>query len=229
MNWTLSRVAEAATTNAQHIDCVDFSKSSENLSRIVGTAQLTDSRNGQLRNNRNTRMQTLLPGPAEQTPPVEIFSLGQLEILVDGIAVHIEGRGPRRPLELLGMLIAAGPQGTSIGAVADCLWPDADGFDGYRALITTVCRLRRLLGRHEAIHLGAGRIRLDGKVCTVDAWRFERAIGNAGNEEQLRSVLAQYLGPFMEETENAWVVELRERLRKTVSRAVRRTDSALPA
>jgi two-component SAPR family response regulator len=163
------------------------------------------------------------------TPPVEIYSLGQLEILIDGTAVRIDGRGPRKPLELLGMLIAAGPHGTSIGAVADCLWPDADGFDGYRALITTVYRLRRLLCRHEAIHLGAGRIRLDARICSVDAWRFERAINTAGSRDQLRSVLTQYVGPFMEETENAWIVELRERLEKDVSRARLQFEAAVPA
>jgi LuxR family transcriptional regulator, maltose regulon positive regulatory protein len=174
-------------------------------------------------------MQTLQPATTAAPPPVEIYCLGQLEILLDGAAIRIDGRGPRKPLELLGMLIAAGPHGTSIGAASDCLWPDADGFDGYRALITTVYRLRRLLGRHEAIRLGAGRIRLDARTCSVDAWRFERAIGTAGTKDQLRSVLTQYVGPFMEETENAWVVELRERLEKNVSRAIRQFEAAATA
>lgn len=166
---------------------------------------------------------------AAPTPRVEIYSLGQLEILIDGVAVRIDGRGPRKPLELLGMLIVAGPRGTSIYAVADCLWPEADGFDAYRSLITTVYRLRRLLGLHDAIHLGAGRIRLERTICEVDVWRFEHAISAAKSPDRLRSALTQYVGPFMEETENAWVVGMRKRLQHAITQAVRAIDSSVPA
>src|SRR5260370_39948726 len=96
------------------------------------------------------------PAPA---PPVAIYSLGQLEILINGVAVRIDGRGPRKPLELLGMLIVAGARGASVGAVSDILWPEADGFAAYRSLITTAYRLRRLLGHRDTVHLAACRIR----------------------------------------------------------------------
>lgn len=154
-------------------------------------------------------------------PPVAIFSLGQLEILIEGVAVRIDGRGPRKPLELLSVLISAGAHGTSVGLVADSLWPEADGFDAYRSLITTVYRLRRLLGHRDAVHLGAGRIRLDPAICEVDVWRFEQAIGVAKSREQLRSALAGYGGTFMEESESAWAVGLRTRLQRSITQAVR--------
>lgn len=154
-------------------------------------------------------------------PPVAIYCLGQLEILIDGLSVRIDGRGPRKPLELLGLLIVAGPRGTSVGAVADNLWPEADGFDAYRSLITTVYRLRGLLGHRNAVHLGAGRIRLEATICEVDVWRFERAISGANSREQLRSALAEYGGTFLEEIENAWVVGMRARLQHAITQAVR--------
>ncbi len=145
------------------------------------------------------------------------------------VPVRIDGRGPKKPLELLGVLIAAGARGASLGTVADSLWPDADGFDAYRSLITTVYRLRRLLGSHAAIHLGAGRIRLEPTICEVDVWRFERAIGAAGNRDQLRAALAEYVGPFLEENDNSWVVGMRARLQHSITTAVRTLDVHVPA
>jgi DNA-binding SARP family transcriptional activator len=166
---------------------------------------------------------------AAPAPRVEIYSLGQLEILIDGVAVRMDGRGPRKPLELLGMLIAVGPRGASISTVADCLWPEADGFDAYRSLITTVYRLRRLLRFHDAIRLGAGRVRLEKTICEVDVWRFEHAISAARTQDRLRAALSQYLGPFMEETENAWVIGMRKRLQQAITQAVRAIDASVPA
>jgi DNA-binding SARP family transcriptional activator len=166
------------------------------------------------------------PPPA---PPVAIYSLGQLEILLNGVAVRIDGRGPRKPLELLSMLIVAGTRGAAVGAVADILWPEADGFDAYRSLITTVYRLRRLLGHRDAVHLGAGRIRLEPTICEVDVWRFEHAIGAAKSRDQLRSALAGYDGAFMEENENAWVVGMRARLQHCITQAVRTIEVSTPA
>jgi DNA-binding SARP family transcriptional activator len=155
------------------------------------------------------------------TPPVAIFALGQFEILINGVPIRIDGRGPRKPLELLSVLIVAGARGAAIGAVADILWPDADGFDAYRSLITTLHRLRRLLGCPAAIHLGAGRIRLEHRFCEVDAWRFEHAISVAKDREQLRCALAAYPGPFLEENDNPWIIGMRRRLQHLITQAVR--------
>jgi LuxR family transcriptional regulator, maltose regulon positive regulatory protein len=167
-------------------------------------------------------MQSLrLSAATAPAPPVAIYSLGGLEILIDGIPVRIDGRGPRKPLELLSVLIVAGARGTSVGAVADTLWPEADGFDAYRCLITTIYRLRRLLGHYDAVHLGAGRVRLEPTICEVDVWRFEQAIRAARNRDQLRSALAGYGGPFMEENDNAWVIGMRTRLQHSITQAVR--------
>ena len=174
-------------------------------------------------------MQALrLSAHTPSAPLVAIYSLGQLEILIDGIPVRIDGRGPRKPLELLSVLIAAGVRGTSVGLVADSLWPEADGFDAYRSLITTLYRLRRLLGHRDAVHLGAGRIRLEPAICEVDVWRFEQAISVAKSRDQLRSALAGYGGTFMEESESAWAIGVRVRLQNSITQAVRTIDVSVP-
>jgi DNA-binding SARP family transcriptional activator len=174
-------------------------------------------------------MQSLrLSAAPAAAPSVAIYSLGQLEILIDGVPVRIDGRGPRKPLELLSVLIVAGARGKSVGAVADILWPEADGFDAYRSLITTIYRLRRLLGHRDAVHLGAGRIRLEPTICEVDVWRFEHAISAAKSRDQLRSALAGYGGAFMEENENAWVIGMRTRLQHSITQAVRTIEVSAP-
>jgi two-component SAPR family response regulator len=154
-------------------------------------------------------------------PPVAIYSLGQIEILIQGIPVRMDGRGPRKPLELLSILIVAGVRGAVVGTVADELWPQADGFDAYRSLITTLYRLRRLLGHRDAVRLGAGRLRLDPTLCQVDVWQFEQAIGTARNREQLRAALAMYEGPFLEGIDNPWSIGMRTRLQHSITQAVR--------
>ena len=76
---------------------------------------------------------------------IVILTLGRFEVFLNGHPLRFKGRAPVRSLELLTALIAAGDGGASAGRLADQLWPDADGFDAYRAFTTTLHRLRRLL------------------------------------------------------------------------------------
>lgn len=169
-------------------------------------------------------MQSLRSSTPTAAPsiPVRIRTLGCFDLFVDGRALQFEGCGPRKPLELLGALIASGPRGASVGAIADQLWPDADGFDAYRALVTTVHRLRRLLTYRSAVHFSAGRLRLDPTVCDIDVWQFERALEEAEDRAQLEAALDTYDGPFLDEDASAWAIGMRSRLEQVVARAVRK-------
>jgi LuxR family maltose regulon positive regulatory protein len=153
---------------------------------------------------------------------IRIYTLGRFELLINGAVLRFEGRGPRKPLDLLTILIAFGPNGTAAGAVADLLWPDADGFDGYRALITTVHRLRHLLVHREAIHFGVGRLRIDPALCTVDLWRFEQLLAGARDRPALQRALGCYGGPFLGGDESSCAVGVRARLEQAIARATRR-------
>jgi LuxR family transcriptional regulator, maltose regulon positive regulatory protein len=155
-------------------------------------------------------------------PPVRIRTLECFDLFVDGAPLEFEGRGPRKPLELLSALVVSGPRGASVGAIADLLWPDADGFDAYRALITTVHRLRRLLVHRAAIHFGAGRLRLEPTVCDIDVWQFERTLEEVRNRTQLEAALDLYSGPFLGDDTSAWAIGMRSRLEQAIARATRK-------
>ena len=92
-------------------------------------------------------------------------------------------------------------------------------FDAHRAFTTTLHRLRRLLHCPEAVRLCAGRLTLDGQLCRVDLWEFERTLRAARDHGALRQALDLYHGPFMGDDPNPWCISLRGRLEKQVSAA----------
>jgi len=153
------------------------------------------------------------------SPRITIFTLGRFEVVLDGRPLRFKGRAPVRALELLSALIAAGGRGVSVASLSDSLWPEADGFDAYRAFTTTLHRLRRLLHCPEAVRLCAGRLTLDGQLCRVDLWEFERTLRAARDHGALRQALDLYHGPFMGDDPNPWCISLRGRLEKQVSAA----------
>ena len=158
-----------------------------------------------------------------ETPsPVTIYTLGRFELLINGTLLRFEGRGPRKPLELLSALVAFGPHGAAVGPITDLLWPQADGFDGYRALITTLHRLRHLLLHRRAIHFGVGRLWIDPAVCAVDLWRFEQRLAAAQDRDALRCALALYAGPFLSGDDSSCALGVRARLEQSIARATRK-------
>src|SRR4051812_16032739 len=149
---------------------------------------------------------------------IVISTLGRFELLINGTPLRFKGRAPLRALQLLGALIAAGDGGASVGRLSDQLWPEADGFDAYRAFTTTLHRLRRLLGCPDAVRLSAGRLSLDPHLCTVDAWDFERALRGAADPEAIEAILDTYTGAFLDDEANPWALAMRERLEQLVAR-----------
>jgi DNA-binding SARP family transcriptional activator len=149
---------------------------------------------------------------------IVIHTLGRFEVLLKGAPLRFKGRAPVRSLELLTALIAAGEGGAGAGRLADQLWPDADGFDAYRAFTTTLHRLRHLLQCHDAVRLSAGRVTLDSQICAVDAWAFERALRGAADADAVDAILDTYAGPFLGDDPNPWVIATRERLEGLVAR-----------
>ena len=135
--------------------------------------------------------------------PIEIVTLGTLEILRQGEPIRPVKRTQRRPLHLLKHLVAAG-QGRALAQddVADALWPDADGDAAQHALEMTVHRARKLLGADHAIVVRDGAIALNARACRVDAWAFERVArealaraangGRTGAAADLARVLSLY-------------------------------------
>lgn len=156
--------------------------------------------------------------------PVTVRVLGPLQVGVDGRPARFGRKAQRRPLALLAALAAGRPEGVAEHRLADALWPEAAGDAAQNALGSALHRLRRLLGRDDAVRRQGGRVSLDRSACWVDAWAFEALLeraeaagagGDAGAEEALAArALALYRGPAPRDTEVPGAVAAAERLRE---------------
>jgi LuxR family transcriptional regulator, maltose regulon positive regulatory protein len=142
--------------------------------------------------------------------PVIIRTLGGFGIAVDGEPIQFSRKLPRKALLLLKALIACGGREIPEHTICDMLWGDEDGDAAANALNITLVRLRKLLGKPDAIqHLG-GKLSINTEICWVDAWAFEDRLAK-GRE---RKGLDLYAGTFLpEDSGESWTVAMRERLR----------------
>ena len=142
--------------------------------------------------------------------PVTIRTLGRFEMAVDGETIQFSRKLPRKALLLLKTLIAGGGREIPEHTLCDQLWGDEDGDAALNALNITLVRLRKLLGKPEAILHQGGKLWLNAKLCWVDAWAFESQL----LQGQSRKALDLYAGTFLpEDAGEPWTVALRERLR----------------
>jgi tetratricopeptide (TPR) repeat protein len=88
--------------------------------------------------------------------PVKIYTLGRLEILCRNRPLKLSTKTPKKPLELLKLLLCRRQLGMTRVAAMDCLWPDTDGDRAIQNLNTTLHRLRKILGRDEIVVLEGG-------------------------------------------------------------------------
>ncbi len=166
--------------------------------------------------------------------PLRIYTLGRFELLRDDEPLRTSGRGQRKPLELLQLLIALGGREVSEIRLSLELWPDADGDLAHRSFATTLHRLRKLLDVKDAIELRENRVSLNPHCCWIDTWALEQMLDDAesswaratgkregegeGANELVRRALALYQGPFLDQ--EAWSIAMRERLRSKLLRGV---------
>jgi DNA-binding SARP family transcriptional activator len=158
-----------------------------------------------------------VPAPDPYEPhwpwPVRIHALGTLQVDVDEKPIAFGARVPRKPLELLKLLIARGPAPIDATVALDALWPQAEGPDARGAYDMAILRLRKLLGHEDALRLDGGRIGLDPACVWVDAFAFQHG------------AIEHYPGPlFGDEAVASWWASARERLhqrflRRTAERA----------
>jgi len=184
-----------------------------------------------------------LPPPADTLQaeawpwPLRIHTLGRFELLRGGEPLRSSGKAPRKPLELLQLLIALGGEGVAETRLSEALWPDADGDMAHRSFATNLHRLRKLLGVNDAIEHHEGRVSLNARRCWVDVWAVERLLDRAEAdwraseiagrptseraEELTRKAFDLYRGPFLEDLDQeGWPLPLRERLRSRLMRGV---------
>jgi DNA-binding SARP family transcriptional activator len=179
---------------------------------------------------RHTIARRGLPPPAaeEERWPwrVRVRAFGAFDTAVDGAPIENGTKPQRKPVELLKYLIAAGGRDVSFGAVTQALWPDAEGDAAKRSFDVTLHRLRRMLGRDDAIVLHGGKLALNPGIVWVDALAFERLTarideiqrgpckGATAPIETLERALRLYRGPLLASDDEPWVRPARERMRR---------------
>ena len=148
--------------------------------------------------------------------PVRVHALGALRVDVSDAPVRFGPKAPRKPLELLKLLVARGPSPVDMASVFDALWPDAEGAEARGAFDMAVLRLRKLLGRDDALRMEGGRIGFDPGCVWVDAFAFQQG------------AIEDYAGPlFGDEVVVSWWASARERLHQRFLRRAEDRGMAL--
>ena len=148
--------------------------------------------------NRTQLEPPLMDQACEQWPwAVKLYCLGRLEVVCREQCIDFGKKLPKKPLDLMYLLISAGNQGISRQSVADQLWADADGDRAVQNMNTTLHRLRKLIGNDRAVVLKNNRLSLVPNLCWVDTWQFEALVKKA-NSESLSSTRLALLSRAME-------------------------------
>jgi DNA-binding SARP family transcriptional activator len=108
--------------------------------------------------------------------PIRIRTFGGLSVRVAQAPMLMRARPPQRELDLLSALVAGGPHGVDFRALAIAVWPDAEDGAAKNCCAVTANRLRRRLGRADAVTLANGRMRLESSLVSADAWEFDQVI-----------------------------------------------------
>ncbi len=181
------------------------------------------------------KLRGLLPpvdGPVPDVWPfaIKIYTLGRFALLLEDESVKFSTKVQKKPLDMLKAIIALGGRDVDINTLIGIMWPSPD-VDGKNLFDNTLHRLRKMLGRDEAILVQEGKLALNPQLVWVDAWAFERLLGEAqkdlrnneaaveGATKDFDNAFRLYQGHFLaNETEQPWLLPLRERLRSKFMR-----------
>jgi len=159
------------------------------------------------------------PGTPGWPWPLMVHTLGRFEVRRDGLPLEFSRKAPRKTLQLLKAIIAAGGTHVPEQTLLEAFWPDEEGDAASKSLGAAVLRLRTLLGDADAVIQQAGTLSLDRTRVWVDVWAFE----HSGDTDI-------YGGAFLPEEEDVpWPVPMRERLRARFIHGVGERGDALEA
>jgi hypothetical protein len=165
-------------------------------------------------------------GSAETRARVNIRTLGEFVVEIDGRRIYDRDWKGVRTKMLLIALICAGGQKVPAERLADMLWPDSEGAQAMQNLKVALHRLRRL-GRREGepplnwVHVKHGLVSLPGSLCSVDAFDLLARLASAGGRQDGVAEACQlHAGEFLPgETGMPWIVGYRQHLREMLERA----------
>ena len=162
---------------------------------------------------------------------VRIRVLGPFELSVRGEPAAFGPKTPRRQVELIQAIAAAGENGLETWRAVDWLWPEGDA--GKNSLDVTVHRVRRLLGEPKAISVRDGKLFFDASLVWTDVLEFDALVAGLAKErldtldDAVLDLLGQrlvaaYRGPFVADAvATSWLTLLREQLQDRHARAAR--------
>jgi LuxR family transcriptional regulator, maltose regulon positive regulatory protein len=179
--------------------------------------------------------------------PVHIRTLGGFRLDIDGKRYRPTHKAQDKPLELLKLLVSCqtlGRQSADKSWAAERLWPQADGENARKSLDMTVARLRKLLGRDEAIVSNEGRLQLSPLHVWTDVAPFLRALLQASSRRDdhmagkrndieevtasVTAVLDHYTGPYLADEDGPpWMLAGREAMASAVRHALLTADALL--
>lgn len=159
--------------------------------------------------------------------PLKVYTFGKFRIVREDVPITFSRKTQQKPLSLLKALIVRGGLEVPEDDLTDMLWPDADGDLAHLSLKAALHRLRRLLGKPEAIQYKEGVLTLDPQCFWVDAWAFQRTLekiedlgktgGNTHKTEIIKLVkkaVELYQGAFLKNDQSEpWLIEMRKKLR----------------
>ncbi|MBQ1761793.1 MAG: bacterial transcriptional activator domain-containing protein [Aquincola sp.] len=177
------------------------------------------------------------PGAPEEWPyALRIRALGQFSVAREGVPLPVEGKGQRKPLELLRVLVAHNATSPATGmhteALIDMLWPDLEAEAPKASFDMTLMRLRKLLQVDGALPLAEGRLWLEPKLVWTDVAAFEhdfqqllQLLDAPGNDLALsraarRLRLRQGHRLFGHGAVEPWITGPQERLSRLLAQAV---------
>ncbi len=120
-----------------------------------------------------------------EEPPLEVEAwpwrmkvhvFGRFSVTRDGSPLRFNKKTPKKPIELLNLLVSLGGTDVPEGKIADTLWRHSEGDTAHITFTTTLHRLRQLLGVDDALVLANGRLSLNPRYCWVDVFAFERLV-----------------------------------------------------
>jgi len=160
------------------------------------------------------------PAPAPQM--MAIRCLGPFEISRGDAPMRTGWKSKGR--ELLAYLVA-NPSGAPKERIIDELWPDVDPktaaarFDRYATVVRSLARGTED-PRMYVERVGESTYRLEEGAWRIDAWEFERLIGDAERSgdpahavNRFRDALVLYRGEFCDDSYYPWLEGVRERFR----------------
>ena len=116
------------------------------------------------------------PGRADWPWALRIQVLGGLRVWSEGAPLrHEGGKAPRKPMELLGLLVAH-PGGLDNETLIDTLWPSLEADAPKASLEMAIARLRKWLGVPAAVRVAEARVMLNPQCVWTDVAALEVAL-----------------------------------------------------